>query len=191
MNKKQEAYLLSQAKNSIPFETRLLRAGIELDSLANLTSSKRYRIINLEPLQSLFLNNNSQFQQLHKELENWNEEIRKAINDVKEINNGVWRECLMTNMALMLREVVITTERATQKLYLDQVHKWFYKTLHHGKPRYPGFKYEKEDGSSLAKLVSELRRSPSSSTIMGGSDMIMETPLLRKKHRRMESDGAL
>ena len=190
MNKKQEAFLLSQAKNSIPFETRLFNAGIELDSLANLTSSKRYRLINLEPLHSLFLNKNSQFQQLYKELDNWNEEIKKAIIEDKEINNGVWRECLMTNMAMMMREVVITTERVTQKLYLDQVHKWFYKTLHHGKPRYPGNKYEREDGMTLTKLVSALHRSPSSSTIMGTSDMILETPLLRK-HRRNDSDGAL
>ena len=107
-------------------DKRIVSAGAVLENFRvnSWGSAFQYKTLNMEGLNSVFLNNNTEFQDCQGMLMKYNTELAEANASQKQIRNGPWRSIFFPELLNLLREVVSTRNREVQAQFVTKVYDW-------------------------------------------------------------------
>jgi len=95
----------------------------------NALKKMKYTTLDTTALTSVILKDNEIFNGLKAEIERFNEEVRKALMEKRDIDHYNWRLNLYGGLRSLLKEIVAAESKELRTKLLDKAYKWFYDKL--------------------------------------------------------------
>lgn len=130
----QQVRFIESFKSHIPSYEEKISSGFDIEQVMLLDDPPYLFEVDIKPLSSLFLTSNLQFQTLISSIISWND-IAKRYNanppiSMQKEHSKLWfNNTVYTELARILNEIVVTTDRKLQLKMLGSVFDWYYKEI--------------------------------------------------------------
>ena len=94
-------------------------------STYKFTKRDKYATINTNMLNTLLVSNHKDFQILRKELDQWNQDVRKALDQNTELENYSWKHTLYEGLRNFLIQASSTEDRVLRETFINKAKTWY------------------------------------------------------------------
>jgi len=114
-------------KKNDKFENALIENERLLETILQKRNVKdTYTTVNFNTISSIVLDTNPVFMMLKSEIENFNKEVKEALDNKAVMPNYSWKYSLNVGLRNLLKEIVVTEDRGLKVLFLEKAKAWYY-----------------------------------------------------------------
>ncbi len=127
MTQSQKSTKLPTNQSGASITKEQARDGGEILDISNYKFAKpdKYATINLTMLNTWLVANHKDFQMLKKELEIWNVDVRKALDENTELNNYQWKHTLYEGLRNFLLQAAGTEDNTLRETFINKAKRWY------------------------------------------------------------------